>query len=194
MSNTGFDNTGEYNTGDSNTGDYNTGHRNTGDCNIGDDNTGNHNTGHRNTGSHNTGHWNTGSHNTGNWNTGNWNTGNCNTDTPTVRLFNKDSGLKFFGETHNKFRSLLFRYTKHLCEWVYEKDMTEQEKKDNTTYETTGGYLKINDSIYNGKEVTKEDREFLESLPNFCPKILKECTGIVFSNPKKTIILDGKRD
>ncbi|MDA9072810.1 hypothetical protein N9K75_02950, partial [bacterium] len=70
--------------------------------------------------------------------------------------------------------------------------MTEQEKKDNTTYKITGGYLKINDSIYNGKEVTKEDRAFLESLPNFCPKILKECTGIVFTKSKKKIVIDGK--
>ena len=160
---------------------------NTGWCNAEDRNNGNYNTGDCNTGDYNTGDC-----NTGDYNTGDYNTGDCNTNKPTLRLFNKDSGLEFFGITHNKFKSLLGKYTKYLCEWVYKKDMSESEKKNNPTYETTGGYLKVNDSIYNGKEVTKEDREFLESLPNFCPKILEECTGIVFTKPKKKIVIDGK--
>jgi hypothetical protein len=69
--------------------------------------------------------------------------------------------------------------------------MSDKEKVINPTYKTTGGYLKVNESTYNGKEVTKEDREFLESVPNFDAEILKECTGIVF-NGKKKIIIDGK--
>jgi hypothetical protein len=50
----------------------------------------------------------------------------------------------------------------------------------------------MNSSTYNGKKVTKEDQEFLESVPNFCPKILKECTGIVFGPKKRKITIDGK--
>ena len=69
--------------------------------------------------------------------------------------------------------------------------MSVKEKQDNPTYKTTGGYLKVNKITYSGKEVSKEDRKFLESLPNFCPKILEETTGIVFKSTK-TIIIDGK--
>jgi len=184
--NTGDFNTGYYNTGYCNTGDYNTGNRNTGSSNTGHCNTGHYNTGNYNTGDFNTGHYNTGSRNTGDYNTG-----DCNTNIPTVRLFNKDSGWEFHGENHNKFRSIIYKYQKLLCEWVYENKMTEQEKIDNPTYKTTGGYLKVNKSTYNGKEVTKEDREFLESVPNFDAKILEETTGIVFKQTK-TIIIDGK--
>ena len=106
-------------------------------------------------------------------------------------MFNSDSGWEFLGRKHINFRDLLGRYRKDLCEWVYESKMSEKEKENNLSYKTTGGYLRVNSSIYNGKEVTKEDRDFLESIPNFCPDILKETTGIVF-NQTKEIIIDGK--
>src|SRR6266852_3554440 len=97
----------------------NTGHRNTGDMN-----TGYWNTGHRNTGDRNTGDRNTGDMNTGNWNTGHRNTGYMNTDRPTVRMFNKDTGLEF-GEIY--FPNYWFF---NITEWIYEKNMTDQEKED----------------------------------------------------------------
>jgi hypothetical protein len=176
---------------DTNAGDYNTGYCNTGNYNTGDCNTGDYNTGNRNTGYCNTGNYNTGDYNTGYYNTGNRNTGDCNTDKPTVRLFNHDSGWEFFGKYHREFRNIISKYQNLKCEWVYEKNMSDKEKVINPTYKTTGGYLKVNELTYNGKEVTKEDREFLESVPNFDAEILKECTGIVF-NDKKKIIIDGK--
>jgi hypothetical protein len=185
------DNTAYSNTGNRNTGYCNTGNCNTGDYNTGNCNTGNYNTGNCNTGNYNTGNRNTGDYNTGDRNTGNYNTGDLNTNNPTVRLFNKDSGIKFHSEEYRKIRSTISKYQKLLCTWVYTKDMSDKEKENNPTYKTTGGYLKVNKTKYNGKPVTKEDREFLESLPNFCPKILEECTGIVFDK-KRTIKLDDK--
>ena len=183
-------NTGDCNTGYRNTGNHNTGDFNTGNFNTGYYNTGYYNTGNFNTGNHNTGYYNTGNHNTGDFNTGNHNTGDFNTNNPTVRLFNCDSGWEFFSKKHNKFRSIISKYQKLKCEWVYEKNMTDLEKQNNPTYKTTGGYLKVNNSTYNGKPVSKEDREFLESVPNFNAEILKECTGIVFDQ-KKVITIDG---
>lgn len=47
------------------------------------------------TGNSNTGNCNTGDCNTGNWNTGDCNTGYFNTTTPKVRIFNKETDLKF---------------------------------------------------------------------------------------------------
>ena len=179
--NTGYRNTGYRNTGDMNTGNYNNGDSNTGSCN----------TGYRNTGNMNTGNMNTGSWNTGNWNTGNYNTGSCNTTTPNVRLFNKETDWKFTGTKYASFLNKIYKYQCNLCRWVYSKDMTLEEKRDHKTHETTGGYLKVLKSKYNEKEVSKEDIDYFESLPNFCPKILEETTGIVL-NKTKTIEIDGE--
>ena len=155
-------------------------------------NTGNYNTGYRNTGNCNTGDYNTGYYNTGDCNTGNYNTGDCNTDNPTVRMFNKDSGIQFLGEKHRKFRLIISKYAKPLCEWISESNMTQLEKTENETYKTTGGYLKVNKNLGNGNDLSKEDREFLIALPNFDAAILLETTGIDINGDKKKIIIDGK--
>ena len=191
--NTGNLNTGNLNTGNRNTGNWNTGDLNTGDLNTGDLNTGNRNTGNRNTGDRNTGDRNTGDLNTGDWNTGNWNTGDLNTTEPTVRLFNIDSGLKFGSENHNKLRNLLYSKSIPLCEWISASNMTDEEKKENAkTWETTQGYLKVNDISKNNNELSKYEEEFLRSLPNFDEAILLECTGIDLSKKTVKITIDGK--
>ncbi len=155
---------------------------NTGDRNTGDRNTGDRNTGYWNTGDRNTGYWNTGDRNTGDWNTGDWNTGNrntgyLNTGDPTVRMFNKDTGLQF-GEIN--FPNYFYF---DLTEWIYEEDMTDQEKEDHKAeYKITGGYLKENEWLDCWKKAwekaTPEDREKTLKLPNFDAKIFKEITGI----------------
>jgi len=189
--NSGNRNSGDWNSGYGNSGDWNSGNRNSGDWNSGDWNSGDRNSGDWNSGDWNSGYGNSGYGNSGDWNSGNRNSGNLNTNTPNVRLFNHDSGWEFNSKKYCKLRGIIYKYQKDLCSWVYEKDMSEKEKEEYPTFKTIGGYLKVNSTTYNGKEVTREDREFLESVPNFCPKILKECTGIVFNN-KKVIKIDGR--
>ena len=190
--NTGNRNTGDYNTGNRNTGDYNTGNHNTGYYNTGYYNTGNRNTGDYNTGDYNTGDYNTGNHNTGDYNTGNRNTGYCNTITPTIMLFNKDSGFIFGSKEEQKLYSTILKYQKPLCEWVSASNMTEEEKTNNPKWETTQGYLKVNETTFKDNKVTKEDEEYFRSLPNFDEEILKQCTGIDLSNKTVKITIDGK--
>ena len=197
--NTGYRNTGRYSTGNYNTGYFNTGYRNTGNYSTGNYNTGNYNTGNFNTGHYNTGHYNTGYRNTGNYNTGNYNTGNYNTgyfntDSPTVRLFGKDSKLTFDDEKIKNLKSVMSHLTsKPILTWVYESSMTEQEKADNPTYKTTGGYLKkVKDhKMFDQSKLTKEHITFLKTLPNFDAKIFEECTSLVIKETY-TITLDGK--
>jgi len=178
---------------ENNTGNWNTGDLNTGNWNTGDLNTGNWNTGNRNTGNWNTGDWNTGNWNTGNWNTGNWNTGDLNTTEPTIRLFNIDSGIKFGSDNHNKLRNLLYSKSIPLCEWVSASNMTDEEKETHKkTWETTQGYLKVNDISKNNNELSKDEEEFLRSIPNFDEAILLECTGIDLSKKTVKITIDGK--
>ena len=170
----------------------NIGNNCTGLCNTGDRNTGNWNTGDRNTGNWNTGNCNTGDRNTGNWNTGNWNTGDCNkssfntgcfnTEEQKIMLFNKPSDMTYREWMDSDARCLLNQIPKNVVEWVYEDDMTDEEKVENPTYKTTGGYLKILDESecaqiwWDGLE--DEEKKIIQSIPNFDPDIFRQCTGI----------------
>ena len=170
--NTGKDCTGLCNTGDGNTGDCNTGNRNTGDCNTGDWNTGN-----RNTGDCNTGDW-----NTGDWNRSSFNAGCFNTEEQKITMFNKPSDWSYRNWLNSDARYLLNQIPKNVVEWVYSEDMTDEEKAEHPTHETTGGYLKVLDESecvqlwWDG--LREQHREIISSLPNFDPDIFEQCTGI----------------
>jgi hypothetical protein len=164
--------TGRCNTGNWNTGDLNAGNCNTGDCN----------TGRCNTGNWNTGNWNTGDWNTGDWNKSSFNTGCFNTEEQKIMLFNKPSDMTYREWMDSYARYLLNQIPKNVVEWVYEDDMTDEEKVENPTYKTTGGYLKILDESecaqiwWDGLE--DEEKKIIQSIPNFDPDIFRQCTGI----------------
>jgi hypothetical protein len=56
--------------------------------------------------------------------------------------------------------------------------MTDQEKADNPSYETIGGYLKKMDYKEAWKAVPKEVIEGIKKLKNFNKKVFKEITGL----------------
>ena len=180
--NTGNRNTGDWNTGDRNTGDWNTGNRNTGNWNTGDRNTGNRNTGNRNTGDWNTGDRNTGDWNTGDWNKSSFNTGCFNTEEQKITLFNKPSDITYNDWLRSDARYLLNQIPKDVVEWVYEEDMTDEEKAANPTYETTGGYLKVLNESECGQlwwgSLSDFQKNYIKSIPNFDAEIFEQCTGI----------------
>ena len=194
LKNTGDWNTGNRNTGDRNTGDRNTGNRNTGDCNTGNRNTGNWNTGNRNTGNWNTGDWNTGDWNTGNWNTGDCNTGNWNTTNYSTGFFNSvEQNIFLFNKptsmSRNEIHSLkgiqILDWNFENSWWIYSVNMSDDEKKSNPTYETTGGYLKTVDFKTACKmmweNLSENERQEVMKLPNFDSNIFYEITGIIIS-------------
>ena len=180
--NTGKDCTGLCNTGDWNTGDWNTGNRNTGDCNTGNRNTGNCNTGNCNTGDWNTGDWNTGNRNTGDWNSCNQSTGCFCTVQQPIMFFNKPSTWSFEDWLRSDARYLMNQIPKKVVEWVYSKDMTDEEKSAHPSHETTGGYLKVLDESECGQiwwdGLSEHNRNIIRALPNFDPDIFEQVTGI----------------
>ena len=185
--NTGNRNTGNRNTGNWNTGDCNTGNRNTGNWNTGDCNTGNRNTGYRNTGNRNTGDWNTGDCNTGDWNTGDWNKSSFNTgcfmtEEQKIMFFNKPSDWTYNYWLYSEARRLLNQIPNNVVEWIYSEDMTDEEKEENPTHETTGGYLKVLDESECGQiwwdGLSEQNRDIIRALPNFDAEIFEQCTGI----------------
>ncbi len=193
LRNTGNRNTGDCNTGNRNTGNRNTGNRNTGDWNTGDWNTGDWNTGNRNTGNRNTGNRNTGDCNTGDCNTGDWNTGDWNkssfntgcfntTEEQKIMLFDKPSNMTYREWLEFDARRLLNQIPKNVVEWVYEEDMTDEEKTAYPTYKTTGGYLKVLDESECGQiwwdGLSQKEKDVIKSIPNFNNDIFQKCTGI----------------
>ena len=203
-SNTGYRNagdwnTGDSNTGDSNTGDYNTGYRNTGDYNTGDWNIGNYNTGDYNTGNYNAGDCNTGSLNAGDYNTGNYNTGDCNTGEWNSTNFSSgffnsiELPIYIFNQPINVPRNdfdcaglRVLRWNFENSWWIYENNMTEEEKIKYPTYKTTGGYLKTVDfktacrMMWNNLD--DDDKKEVKKIPNFNAEIFEEITGINVNN------------
>ncbi len=67
-------------------------------------------------------------------------------------------------------------------EWIYADDMTDEEKQEHPTHETTGGYLKATDQRDSRQEwwdgLTQDDKDEVMSLPNFDAEIFEKCTGI----------------
>jgi len=164
------------------TGRCNTGNRNTGNRNTGNRNTGNRNTGNRNTGDCNTGNRNTGDWNTGDWNKSSFNTGCFNTEEQKIMLFNKPSDMTYREWIDSDARYLLNQIPKDVVEWVYEEDMTDEEKAAHPTYETTGGYLKVLDESECGQlwwgSLSDRRKEIIKAIPNFDAEIFFQCTGV----------------
>ncbi len=150
-------------------------------------NTGKDCTGLCNTGNWNTGNWNTGNRNTGNRNTGNrnkssFNTGCFNTEEQKIMMFNKPSDMTYNDWLRSDARYLLNQIPKDVAEWVYEEDMTDEEKVANPTYETTGGYLRVLDESECGQlwwgSLSDFQKNYIKSIPNFDAEIFEQCTGI----------------
>jgi len=199
-------NTGEDNTGNSNSGNWNSGYSNSGDSNSGDRNSGDWNSGYSNSGDWNSGYWNSGDWNSGNWNSGNWNSGYGNStnresgifcsEEGTVRLFNKETNLKWEDIDHPDFDEF------YLNKWISESDMTDEEKKADPNFFVRQGYLKTytwNEAWANyWKDTSEEERQKVLNLPNFDWVVFTEITGITPSEPEKEkttnpkeIVIDG---
>lgn len=143
--------------------------------NTGHRNTGDYNTGWYNTGDRNTGWYNTGYYNTGGFNTGWYNTGFFNTNESNVRLFNKETNLKR-SDIDIPYINL------KLTEVVNGKLISRSYK------EAWGiAWQKLSD---------RNKQRFLD-LPNFCPDIFEEITGIDVRKEQtcngKIVEIDGKK-
>ena len=196
--NSGLGNSGNHNSGDHNSGDWNSGSHNSGDCNTGYGNSGNHNSGDHNSGYGNSGDHNSGDHNSGDWNSGSRNSGDCNSG--NFNTGNWNAGIFNTGACEYAFAfnqlvkkqdleylpSIPFLRFK-LVEWIPEKHMLPEEKKQHPEYTVTGGYLKKYDykeafrkSFEEAKRLPDwpEQLERLKALPNFDFKIFEEISGI----------------
>ncbi|WP_455804388.1 pentapeptide repeat-containing protein [Clostridium butyricum] len=182
---TGLCNTGDWNTGDRNTGNWNTGNWNTGNRNTGDCNTGNRNTGNRNTGNWNTGDCNTGDRNTGDCNTADFSTGVFCAQEEKIKIFDKKSDLTYGEWMGSRARNIIY-WNMETAVWVYEENMSAEEKEQYPTYKTTGGYLKVFSykeawsNLWNN--LTDSEKQEIKNIPNFDSEKFEYITGIKVEN------------
>lgn len=129
-----------------------------------------------------TGRCNTGNRNTGDCNKSSFNTGCFNTEEQKIMLFNKPSDMTYSEWLDSDARYLLNQIPKDVVEWVYEEDMTDEEKATHPTYETTGGYLKVLDESECGQlwwgSLSDRRKEIIKAIPNFDAEIFFQCTGV----------------
>ena len=139
-------------------------------------------TGLRNTGNCNTGNWNTGNCNTGDWNKTNRSNGCFGTIENNIPFFNKPSEWTYEDWLYSDARYLLNRIDFTPTEWIYESDMTDEEKELHPTYKTTGGYLKTRNTsdccLEWWKNLSTGERNVIMAMPNFDADIFKDITGI----------------
>jgi hypothetical protein len=196
-SNSGDSNSGDWNSGDSNSGDSNSGDWNSGDSNSGNRNSGNRNSGYRNSGYRNSGNRNSGDSNSGDSNSGDWNSGNrnsgdsnsgyrnsgafCTDNNPRLILFNKQTDILVRDWENSRPVQIMRDYLNQNI-WIYESEMSVEDKKYHPEYETTGGFLKtisLQEAWVNmwGNLNENLKKEFL-NLPGFDSNIFFEITGI----------------
>ena len=180
--NTGIENTGNHNSGNRNSGYGNSGNRNSGDWNSGDWNSGYGNSGYGNSGNGNSGNGNSGYGNSTDRESGIF----CSTE-GTVRLFNKETNLKWDDIDHPDFDEF------YLTKWIPESDMTDEEKKADPQFFVRQGYLKTytwEEAWANyWKDSDEKERQKVLNLPNFDAQIFKDITGIDVETPKETITI-----
>lgn len=187
--NVGVSNSGYYNSGDQNSGDWNSGHHNSGDqnsgnCNSGGYNSGDINSGYYNSGYCNSGDWNSGDYNSGDWNSSSNNSGCFCTEDSNIKMFDKNSNWTYEDWLASDAHTILSRcpHTEIIVKWIDEPNMSKEEKKDNPSYLTTGGYLKVTEENIDRQEwwnnLSEEDKNVVMSLPNFDADKFYICTGI----------------
>lgn len=201
MVNIGRGNSGNYNSGDWNSGHHNSGHCNSGYYNSGHYNSGHYNSGDFNSGNYNSGNYNSGDCNSGDCNSGYWNSGDFNLSDNNAGCFNVDDHkLLFFDQEtemtwyqwrNSRAYALLPDFDSRPTEWIYADDMTDQEKSDHPSYETTGGFLKSRDVSNAYKvwwdELNEDQKQCIREIPNFDAKKFHQITGI----PKNKLVKGG---
>ena len=145
-------------------------------------NIGKGNTGLGNTGSQNTGDYNTGDCNTGDFNLSDNNAGCFNVDDRKLLFFDHETKMTWSQWRNSQAYALLLNIDSPSTKWIYAEDMTDQEKSDHPSYETTGGYLKKRDSskAYQAwwDSLNSDQKLIIREIPNFDAKKFEKITGI----------------
>ena len=124
----------------------------------------------------------TGIRNTGDWNSASFSNGVFCTEEPEILIFNKPSGTTFRQWSDSAACHLLSHIQFMPNVWVWDVDMTDEEKEVHPEYKTTGGFLKVLDTsdccVRWWESLDENQRNIIRSIPNFDAAIFKQITGI----------------
>lgn len=134
------------------------------------------------TGLCNSGDWNSGNRNSGDWNKTCFSNGCFNTESPKIFLFNKPSDWTYQDWLNSDARYILMDCPSNVLSWIWEDDMTDEEKEQHPEYSVTGGFLKHIEKE-TGRQMwcdglSDRKKNIVMQLPNFDKDIFKEITGI----------------
>ena len=105
-----------------------------------------------------------------------------NTVNQKLKFFDKESDVTFEEWRNSDAYYLLRRIDDAPVEWIWDCDMSDQEKADNPDWEINGGYLKKRDvsqaNIKWWKSLSKLKKEEIKNIPNFDAEKFKLITGI----------------
>ena len=134
------------------------------------------------TGLRNSGNRNSGDCNSGDWNKTCFSNGCFNTASPKIFLFNKPSDWTYQDWLNSDARYILMDCPSNVLSWVWDDDMTDEEKEQHPEYSVTGGFLKHIEKE-TGRQMwwdglSDKQKGIVMQLPNFDKDIFKEITGI----------------
>lgn len=99
-----------------------------------------------------------------------------------IPMFDKISSMTYEDWLNSRARSVLNKKPSLTVEWIGKSEMTDEEKNENPTYRTTGGYLKVYDKSETSQlwwdGLSETDKESVMTLPNFDADKFYKCTGI----------------
>lgn len=129
-----------------------------------------------------TGLCNSGDCNSGDWNKTCFSNGCFNTESPKIFLFNKPSDWTYQDWLNSDARYILMDCPSNVLAWVWDDDMTDEEKEQHPEYSVTGGFLKHIEKE-TGRQMwwdglSDRQKDIVMQLPNFNKDIFKEITGI----------------
>ena len=109
------------------------------------------------------------------------------------RIFNREVSKEVFEKANNAPTFEL-----PIAKWIDKKDMTAEEKKLKSYWETTGGYLKTlsYEDAWKEAKMSDEFKNWVKNLPNFNAEIFEKITGLKIENcdcNAETIEVNGKK-
>lgn len=124
----------------------------------------------------------TGLCNSGDWNKTCFSNGCFNTESPKIFLFNKLSDWTYQDWLNSDARYILMDCPSNVLAWVWDDDMTDEEKEQHLEYSVTGGFLNHIEKE-TGRQMwwdglSDRQKDIVMQLPNFDKDIFKEITGI----------------
>jgi len=108
------------------------------------------------------------------------------------RIFNVEVSHEEWSEAKSSMPTIKLP----ICSWRNKKEMTEEEKEEESGWETIGGLLKTQNYKEAWKvaweKMTQKDKNKILSLPHFNKEIFTKITGIENIDDKVRIEVEGK--